>query len=192
MWTIPGHHLFSSDLLQTHCKLLLWPHFIICCTIFQVSGFPSLKAFRSGKELAAHRHGRDVKTMSEFLAKHALDSELEGMLEEVEEEVKIETQEVKQDAGVDIDLDDDDKVSWVDGSKWGKKKMTKIKLKTIFFKIDILKQRSRGFVGDNIQNNDCFSLYIFLICIMYNIYSQDLHKCATPYTKYSTVPLLYV
>ena len=34
----------------------------------QVSGFPTLKVFRAGEEVASHRGGRDVATLSQVRA----------------------------------------------------------------------------------------------------------------------------
>lgn len=49
-----------------------------CKENYGVQGFPTLKVFRAGQELAQHRSGRDVESMSKFLEEHVLDGQLEG------------------------------------------------------------------------------------------------------------------
>ena len=46
--------------------------------MLQVKGFPTLKLFRAGEEIAAHRGGRDLATMDSFIQENILAGQADG------------------------------------------------------------------------------------------------------------------
>ena len=88
-----------------------------------MKGFPTLKIFRAGEEIAQHRGGRDMATMDGVLQKNALESQLAGVAadppktqeEKKKEEAEEDPEEVRRDVGVIQGL-----VGWNRNSKKGR------------------------------------------------------------------------